>query len=245
MGTRSPPTLSEHTSGSQGPPWEAISRIPVGTVLKLSAVCIPTHECEKQQRGNEVSAHTEQTHLWFPRSSVGIHTKSSGQYDAEVKRCLHSHAGAWERGNSTQTLVLNEHTSGSHGPPWESISKVPVSTVLKLGAVCIPTRERGNEITTHAARTHLWFPRSPVGIHIKSSDEYGAEIKRCLHSHAGAWERGNSTQTLVLNEHTSGSHGPPWESISRVPVSTVLKLWTVCIPTRERGNEVTLREPSF
>ncbi len=41
-----------------------------------------------------------------------------------------------------------------------------------------------------------------------------------------------------LGEDLAGSHGPPWESLSRVLLAPV------CITTLERGNESKNRKPA-
>ncbi len=84
----------------------------------------------------------------------------------------------------TPTYGLIKYLTGSHGPPWESISRV------LLAPVCITTLERGNEsnVGVRGAHPNLrpyqifnGFPRSSVGIHIEGTSGTG------MRYHAGAW----------------------------------------------------------
>src|SRR5690606_41061391 len=137
------------------------------------------HENDKMQKhANEKtreSRHRENSNpYWFPRSCV------------VTLRCMHSHAGAWERGvleheNDKMQKHANEKTRESRH------------------------RENSNP---------YWFPRSCV------------VTLRCMHSHAGAWERGvleheNDKMQKHANEKTRESRhrensNPYWLPRSRV-----------------------------
>ena len=88
--------------------------------------------------------------------------------------CMHSHAGAWEREKQEAVSVMyafprrsvgtrNEKTVSvcmhSHAGAWERECS-RVGTRSGQRNVCIPTQERGNEITVSAMYA---FPRRSVG----------------------------------------------------------------------------------
>ena len=130
---------------------------------------------------------------------------------------MHSHAGAWEQDTRHAGAF-----SCSHGPPWEPLPH------LTIRSVCIPTQERGNEISRsqHLSCSHgpPWEPIPHLTIRSVCipTQERGNEARRSV-----------GTRCLSYNCATRSSMASAWPS-AVTPYSTCLSWPALSIRKVER-----------